>query len=307
MVSDSAVSIDSTEARTGVLTLSVDAGLVGGAVSINLALWATVGRRSKHLWKTVALTSVSNSSWRFTVGSTRIRITRILSLYWFRNWWWLSAGYKWVSKVSLVADTQRDVIGNLTVGIGATQSWAWINTMKISALFCSWTVCIDDALWSTGHIGVSKVVRDTLTRSGSVPLIAHSIAATRRWVARVHPLSDGHRGGDPQTVGEWIPGVSRVAGAGGVVVVDRAGGVGPTHSWARVATLVADAGQVGGALGVNGALMSALHIGIALETGVTGAGGSSISFSALSIDATRTWSARINDLWSWCSSCWSVA
>ena len=220
MVSDSAVSIDSTEARTGVLTLSVDAGLVGGAVSINLALWATVGRRSKHLWKTVALTLVSNSSWRFTVGSTRIRITRILSLYWFRNWWWLSAGYKWVSKVSLIADTQRDVIGNLAVGIGATQSWAWINTMKISALFCSWTVCIDDALWSAGHIGVSKVVWDTLTRSGSVPLIAHSIAATRRWVARVHPLSDGHRGGDPQTVGEWIPGVSRVAGAGALCTAD---------------------------------------------------------------------------------------
>lgn len=163
MVSDSAISIDSTEARAGVLTLSVDAGLVGGAVSINLTLWSTVGRRSKHLWKTVALTSVSNSSWRFTVGSTRIRITRIFSHNWFRSWWRFSAGYKGVSKVSLVADTQGDVIGNLAVGIGATQSWAWINTMKISALYCSWTVCIDDTLWSAGNIGVSKVVWDTLT------------------------------------------------------------------------------------------------------------------------------------------------
>ena len=177
MVSDSAVGIDSTEAWAGILALSVDAGLVGGAVSIDLALRPAVGRRAEHLWKTVALTSVANSSWWFTVGSTRIRITRILSLHWLWCWWWLSAGHKWISKVSLVTDTQRDVIGNLAVGIGATETWAGVNTMKISALFCSWTICIDDTLRPAGHIGVSKVVWDTLARSCSVPLIAHSIAA----------------------------------------------------------------------------------------------------------------------------------
>ena len=91
------------------------------------------------------------------------------------------------------------------------------------------------------------------------------------------------------------------------MVVDRAGGMSPTNSWAGVTALVTDAGQVGGALRVNSALMSALHIGISLESRVTGAGGSSISFSALSVDATRTGSAGIYDLWSWCSSGWSVA
>ena len=91
------------------------------------------------------------------------------------------------------------------------------------------------------------------------------------------------------------------------MVVDRAGGVSPTNSWARVTALVTDTGQVGGALRVNSALVSALHIGITLETWVTGAGGSSISFSALSIDATGTWSAGIYDFWSGCSSGWSVA
>ena len=199
------------------------------------------------------------------------------------------------------------MIGNLAVGIGATETWAWVNTMKISALFCSWTVCIDDTLRPTGNIGVSKVVWDTLARSCSVPLIAHSIAAAWRWVAGVQPLSDDRGRGDPETVGERIPGVARVAGAGGGVPVDGAGGVGPAHPRAGVAALVVDAGQVRGALRVDGALMFTLDIGVTLEAGVTGARGRSISLPTLSIDATRTGSAGINDFWSWCSCGWSVA
>ena len=91
------------------------------------------------------------------------------------------------------------------------------------------------------------------------------------------------------------------------MVVDRAGGVCPAHPGAGVSTLVVDAGQVRGALRVDGALMFTLHIRVTLEASITGTGGSSISLSAFSIDATRTWSAGINDFWSWCSSGWSVA
>ena len=280
MVSDSAVGVDSTEARAWILALSVDAGLVGGAVSIDLALGPAVGRRAEHLWKTVALTSGANSSWWFTVGSTRIRVTRILSLHWLWCWWRLSAGHKWISKVSLVTDTQRDVIGNLAVGIGATETWAGVNTMEISALFCSWTIRIDDTLRSACHIGVSKVVWDTLARSCSVPLIAHSIAATWRWVAGVHPLSDDRRRGDPETVGEGVPSVARVTGAGGGVVVDRAGGVCPAHPGAGVTTLVVDAGQVRGALRVDGALWPAGHIGVTKVLRNTAARTSPVPFAA---------------------------
>ena len=91
------------------------------------------------------------------------------------------------------------------------------------------------------------------------------------------------------------------------MVVDGAGGVGPADSRTGVATLVADAGQVGGALRVDGALVSTLHIGVTLEAGKTGTGGRSISLPTLCIDATRTWSAGINDFWSWCSCGRSVA
>ena len=81
--------------------------------------------------------------------------------------------------------------------------------------------------------------------------------------------------------------------------VDGAGGVGPAHPGAGVPTLVVDAGQVRGALRVDGALVFTLHIGVTLETGVTCTRGRSISLSTLSIDATRTGSAGINDFWSW--------
>ena len=43
MVTHSAVGIDTTETRTGVLTLSVDTGLVRGAVRVDHTLWSAVG------------------------------------------------------------------------------------------------------------------------------------------------------------------------------------------------------------------------------------------------------------------------
>ena len=163
MISDSAVSIDSTEARAGILTLPVDAGFVSWAVSIDLTFWPAVGRRAKHLWKTVTLASVADSSWRFTVRSTGIGITGILSHNWFWSRWWSSTRHEWVSEVSLVTDTKRDMIGNLAVGIGATETWAGINTMKIATLLSCRTVSIDDTFRSAGHIRVAKVIWYTLT------------------------------------------------------------------------------------------------------------------------------------------------
>ena len=44
MVPDSAVGVHATEARTGVLALSVDASSVCGAVSIDHTLRAAIGR-----------------------------------------------------------------------------------------------------------------------------------------------------------------------------------------------------------------------------------------------------------------------
>ena len=91
------------------------------------------------------------------------------------------------------------------------------------------------------------------------------------------------------------------------MIVDTAACIGPTHPWARVPALVVDAGQSRGTLWVDGALMPTLHIRISLQSRIAHTGGSPISFSALCIDSTGTWSARINNFWSYCSGWRSAA
>ena len=60
MVPDSAVGIDATKARTGILAFPVDAGQLLRAVRVYNALRATVGWRADHLRHAGAVASVSN-------------------------------------------------------------------------------------------------------------------------------------------------------------------------------------------------------------------------------------------------------
>ena len=82
MVSNPAVGIDSTESRTGILTLPVDAGFVCGTVVVDLTLRPTVGRRSQHLRQTVTLTPGPHHSGRFAVGSTGVRLAGVHCYHW---------------------------------------------------------------------------------------------------------------------------------------------------------------------------------------------------------------------------------
>ena len=63
MVPDSAVGIDATKARTGILAFPVDAGQLLRAVRVDNALGATVGWRADHLRHAGAVASVSNLLW----------------------------------------------------------------------------------------------------------------------------------------------------------------------------------------------------------------------------------------------------
>ena len=178
MVPDPAVGVSTTQTRTGVLALSVDARLISGTVSIDLTLWSAVRRRPDHLWQAVTLTPSTHRAGRFTVGPTRVGVAGVLSLHRFRWRWWSSAADEGVTNVALVADTQRDVVCNLTVGVGATQAGAWINAVEVSALLGGRAVSVDDTFWSTSHIRIAKIVWDALTRGSSVPFCAHSVGAT---------------------------------------------------------------------------------------------------------------------------------
>ena len=81
----------------------------------------------------------------------------------------------------------------------------------------------------------------------------------------------------------------------------------PTDPRAGVDTLVSNTGQGGGAVGVDGALGLTLNVRVALEAGVTRARGRLVPVCALSIDATGTWSAGVDDFGSWCCGGRSVA
>ena len=81
------------------------------------------------------------------------------------------------------------MIGHLTVGIGATETWAGINTVEVPALLACRTVRVDNALWSAGNVGVSEVVWDALTGSSPSSGGANCVTTTRRRIARIHSLS----------------------------------------------------------------------------------------------------------------------
>ena len=98
-------------------------------------------------------------------------------------------------------------------------------------------------------------------------------------------------------IGEWIPFITQVTLADGVVVVDRAGGVCATNSGTRILTLLSDASQVGRTLLVDRALWLALNVRVSLKTRQTRTGRRLVSFIAHSVGATRRRVARINDLW----------
>ena len=89
--------------------------------------------------------------------------------------------------------------------------------------------------------------------------------------------------------------------------LDPAGGPDPAHPGAGVHTLVADTGQVPGAVRVDGALRLTLNVRVALEAGVTRARGRLVPVCALSIDATRTGATWVNDLRRRCGGGGSVA
>ena len=96
-------------------------------------------------------------------------------------------------------------------------------------------------------------------------------------------------------VGERISFIARVTLTDGVVVVDRAGGMSATDPGTWVPALLVHAGQVGGALLVDGALGLALNIGVPSEAGQALAGGRPVAVVANGICPTRSGVAGVND------------
>ena len=83
-------------------------------------------------------------------------------------------------------------------------------------------LCVDKALRSAADVGVSNVLRNTLTSASSSSSSTPGIGATGRWVAGVHHVwgrVDGFR--DKRAAVEGVSGVSCWTGTDGIVVYSR--------------------------------------------------------------------------------------
>ena len=149
MVSDPALSIRSTETRTGVPTLLLDTGSDLGTFRAHQTFRSAVGRRSNLVWLAGANT-YTILFLLLAVRTTRIRITRV-KFFIYRdtsgNQGTLGNG---IPRVSIKAGTDGLVTNGVTDGIDATGSGTRVNTFVVLAGSVSWAVCIQHTLWSTG-------------------------------------------------------------------------------------------------------------------------------------------------------------
>jgi len=129
MISHSTVCVDTTQAGTRILALLADTGLVLRALGVDHALGAAVGWRADHSRQARALTTFTDCLGRVGVGPAGVRIAWINIFHRFNRWWRSSAGHKWIPNVSLIAHTNRHMVGHLAVCITATQTWTWVNTL----------------------------------------------------------------------------------------------------------------------------------------------------------------------------------
>ena len=116
------------------MALAVDACFVGGTVGVDLALRPAVGRGALHLRQAGALAPLPNGPGRGAVGTAGVRVAGIHSLNRFNGWRWSPAGNKRISNVALVADADWEMVGDLAVGVGSTQTWAGVHTVQVPTL-----------------------------------------------------------------------------------------------------------------------------------------------------------------------------
>ena len=162
------------------------------------------------------------------------------------------------------------MVDHPTVSVDATQAGTWVHTFHVLTSLVGWTFWIGCTLWSTGYVGISKVFRNTLTGSSSVPVLANCIGSTRGGVAGVNNFYRSRQSGDPLAGNERIPCVSRVTFTERKMVGDGTGGVGSTHPRTRIHTVLVDTGLVPGTLCVDGALRLTFNVRISDVVPYTG-------------------------------------
>jgi hypothetical protein len=82
VIAHATIGIDATGAGTGVHTVLIEAGPVGGTVVVDDTLWPTVGRAALHAGQAGAVAAaVARVARRIGIWTTGVRLTRIISYY----------------------------------------------------------------------------------------------------------------------------------------------------------------------------------------------------------------------------------
>ena len=106
-------------------------------------------------------------------------------------WRWEPACAERIPNVISQTDTVGNVVDHLALGIDATVSLrTGVLTVQVYAGKPGRAFCVGCALWPARHVGIPKVIRDTLASRSTSPSVADSIAATWRGVAGIHRLWD---------------------------------------------------------------------------------------------------------------------
>lgn len=84
------------------------------------------------------------------------------------TWYWI-ASRKWITRITIIASTNRWMIYNATICRKATRSRTWINATFIDACSICRTFKMLGAFW-TAHRGASNIVRQTWAYSSRTNL-----------------------------------------------------------------------------------------------------------------------------------------
>jgi len=156
----------------------------------------------------------------------------------------------WVSHIATEAVASGQVITHKAFGILATTSGAGIAAFLIDTGQLRRTIGVEHTLRTTSLVGISEILRQTLTGTDSILLTTLGKGAAGIRIARLHylnrlPLDMWF------TTNVWIAAVSRLAVAHGTVTNHSTHGISATKTWARVPASVICANMQLTALGVG--------------------------------------------------------
>lgn len=251
VVADTTLGLLAANIRTGIHALAVHTGLVSRTFGATGA-FRTTGRRAANKLGQARANGLFVDLPTLGVGAAWGRLTRI---YVNRNRWFVdydATHAVWVAVVACQAVTSSQVVNHLALGVLATGSGARIAAFLVHTRQIRRAVGVQNTLGTTAIVGISEVIRQTLTRSCTTALFALGIYATRAGVAWLQNFNGGIPNGTALT--KRIPSEAAVAQAHGSVTENTAVGILTTESWARIRAFLIDARLIGGTLRVGNAL-----------------------------------------------------